>query len=112
MPGLTSLPTPGRVGALRQFTPPIAAWAFPLGLLVLLLVSSVTYAAPLFRISLENVPDHVQVKVVQRFARSLPKTRNPSPIDRALDNAVMTAKEARDPALVARLHAVAGRVLG
>jgi 5'-methylthioadenosine phosphorylase len=32
--------------------------------------------------------------------------------DRVLDHAVLTAPEARDPALVARLDAVAGRVLG
>jgi len=32
--------------------------------------------------------------------------------DRALENAVITAPEARDPALVKRLDAVAGRVLG
>lgn len=32
--------------------------------------------------------------------------------DRALDTAIITAPEARDPALVARLEAVAGRVLG
>ena len=32
--------------------------------------------------------------------------------DRALDHAILTAPEARDPALVARLDAVAGRVLG
>jgi 5'-methylthioadenosine phosphorylase len=31
--------------------------------------------------------------------------------DRALDMAIVTAPEARDPALVARLDAVAGRVL-
>lgn len=31
---------------------------------------------------------------------------------RALDNAIITAPEARDPAVVARLQAVAGRVLG
>jgi 5'-methylthioadenosine phosphorylase len=30
----------------------------------------------------------------------------------ALDNAIITAPEARDPALVARLGAVAGRALG
>lgn len=35
----------------------------------------------------------------------------PHGCDRALDHAVMTAREARDPALVARLDAVAGRVL-
>ena len=32
--------------------------------------------------------------------------------DRALDHAIMTAPDARDPALVAKLDAVAGRVLG
>ncbi|MEN9717678.1 MAG: S-methyl-5-thioadenosine phosphorylase [Pseudomonadota bacterium] len=51
-------------------------------------------------------------RVVRGFAASLPPRRAPSPIDRALDHAVMTAPEARDRALVARLHAVAGRVLG
>lgn len=51
-------------------------------------------------------------RVVHRFAASLPKQRTASPIDRALDHAIMTAPEARDRALAARLHAVAGRVLG
>ncbi|PJE28081.1 5'-methylthioadenosine phosphorylase, partial [Pseudooceanicola lipolyticus] len=32
--------------------------------------------------------------------------------DRALDFAILTAPDQRDPALVARLDAVAGRVLG
>ncbi|MEQ1497765.1 MAG: S-methyl-5'-thioadenosine phosphorylase [Novosphingobium sp.] len=50
--------------------------------------------------------------VVQHLAASLPVVRSPSPIDRALEHAVMTAPEARDPALVAKLQAVAGRVLG
>ena len=35
----------------------------------------------------------------------------PAGCDRALDNAVLTAPDARDPAVVARLDAVAGRVL-
>jgi 5'-methylthioadenosine phosphorylase len=35
----------------------------------------------------------------------------PSGCDRALDHAILTAPEARDPALVARLDAIAGRVL-
>ena len=47
-----------------------------------------------------------------RLAQSLSAKRAPSPIDTALDGAVVTAREARDPALVARLDAVAGRVLG
>jgi 5'-methylthioadenosine phosphorylase len=33
-------------------------------------------------------------------------------IERALDNAIITAPEARDPELVRKLDAVAGRVLG
>lgn len=48
---------------------------------------------------------------VLALAHSLPKQRAASPIDRALDGAVMTAKDERDPALTARLDAVAGRVL-
>ena len=35
----------------------------------------------------------------------------PQGCDRALDNALITAPEARDPALLAKLDAVAGRVL-
>ncbi len=50
-------------------------------------------------------------RVVRRFARSLPQARSESPIDRALDHAIMTAPAARDRALMARLDAVAGRVL-
>ena len=50
-------------------------------------------------------------RVIERFAASLPDTRSSSPIDAALDNAVMTAPAARDPVLVAKLQAVAGRVL-
>jgi 5'-methylthioadenosine phosphorylase len=50
-------------------------------------------------------------ETVLRLARSLKGPRAPSPIDRALDHALITAPEARDPALVAKLDAVAGRVL-
>lgn len=49
---------------------------------------------------------------LRKLAELLPKRREPSPIDFALDHAVMTAPEARDPQLVAMLDAVAGRVLG
>jgi 5'-methylthioadenosine phosphorylase len=72
--------------------------------------------------------DHVQVADIVRVlfdnadkARALvravaPALRaRPAPCphgcDRALDSALITAPEARDPALVARLDAVAGRVL-
>ena len=51
-------------------------------------------------------------KVVRSLAKNLPKDRSPSPIDHALEHAVMTAPAARDPVLVAKLQAVAGRVLG
>jgi len=50
-------------------------------------------------------------EVVRRLAESLPAVRATSPIDRALDHALMTAPAQRDPALLARLDAVAGRVL-
>ncbi len=50
--------------------------------------------------------------VLRRFAGMLPKRRAASPIDTALEHAVMTAADARDPVLVAKLQAVAGRVLG
>jgi 5'-methylthioadenosine phosphorylase len=75
-------------------------------------------------------PDHDEVDVAQVIATlganaaharalvaGLPAllgaTRAPCPhgCDRALDNAIMTAPDKRDPALLARLDAVAGRVL-
>lgn len=51
-------------------------------------------------------------KVLRRFMASLPQVRSTSPIDQALDHAIMTAPAARDPVLLAKLGAVAGRVLG
>ncbi|WP_298195923.1 S-methyl-5'-thioadenosine phosphorylase [Novosphingobium sp.] len=48
---------------------------------------------------------------VRQLAALLPADREASPIDRALDHALATAPSAHDPALVARLDAVAGRVL-
>lgn len=50
-------------------------------------------------------------ETVARLAALLPERREPSPIDRALDGAIMTAKGQRDPVLAAKLDAVAGRVL-
>lgn len=49
--------------------------------------------------------------MVERFARALPAERDPSPIDTNLDTAIITAPEARDPALLAKLDAVCRRVL-
>jgi len=72
--------------------------------------------------------DHVTVEVVVRVllsnaeqARGLmttvvpglgaPRTACPAGCDHALDNAIITAEHMRDPALLAKLDAVAGRVL-
>jgi 5'-methylthioadenosine phosphorylase len=49
---------------------------------------------------------------VVEFIKALPKTREPSPIDRALDDAVITNPDRFDRELVARLDAVAGRLFG
>ncbi|GFE72572.1 S-methyl-5'-thioadenosine phosphorylase [Novosphingobium sp. TCA1] len=51
-------------------------------------------------------------QTLQALAASLPEERAPSPIDRALDHALITAPEARDPTVVARLDAVASRLFG
>jgi 5'-methylthioadenosine phosphorylase len=48
---------------------------------------------------------------VEALANALPAERPPSPIDSALDNAIVTAPEARDPAMLARLDAVCRRLL-
>ena len=51
--------------------------------------------------------------LVLRLARDFPREHEPCPIgsDRALDTALITAPEARDPVLLKKLDAVAGRVL-
>src|SRR5689334_18459801 len=53
------------------------------------------------------------VRLVARLARDFPREHEPCPIgsDRALDTAIITAPEARDPELLKKLDAVAGRVL-
>jgi 5'-methylthioadenosine phosphorylase len=53
-------------------------------------------------------------RLVARLARDFPRDHEMCPIgsDRALDTALITAPEARDPALLAKLDAIAGRVLG
>jgi 5'-methylthioadenosine phosphorylase len=52
-------------------------------------------------------------QLVARLARDFPREHELCPIgsDRALDNALITAPEARDPELLKKLDAVAGRVL-
>jgi 5'-methylthioadenosine phosphorylase len=49
--------------------------------------------------------------LVEHLAAALPPERAASPIDTCLDYALITAPSARDPAVTARLDAVAGRVL-
>jgi 5'-methylthioadenosine phosphorylase len=53
-------------------------------------------------------------RLFARLARDFPAEHRRCPVgsDRALDGAIVTRPEARDPALVAKLQAVAGRVLG
>ncbi|HVZ54915.1 MAG TPA: S-methyl-5'-thioadenosine phosphorylase [Pseudolabrys sp.] len=52
-------------------------------------------------------------RLVARLARDFPREHEACPIgsDRALDTALITAPEARDPELLRKLDAVAGRVL-
>jgi 5'-methylthioadenosine phosphorylase len=52
-------------------------------------------------------------RLIGRVASDFPKEHEPCPIgsDRALDVAIMTPPQMRDPALVAKLDAVAGRML-
>jgi 5'-methylthioadenosine phosphorylase len=52
-------------------------------------------------------------KLVARLARDFPAEREPCPVgsDRALDFAIITPPEFRDPVLLRKLGAVAGRVL-
>jgi len=53
-------------------------------------------------------------KAIQQIAETLsgtPRTPSPQGIETCLDYALITAPEARDPALLAKLDAVAGRVL-
>jgi len=49
--------------------------------------------------------------MVTALLRDLPEARAPSPIDTCLDAALITAPSARDPGLLAKLDAVAGRAL-
>jgi 5'-methylthioadenosine phosphorylase len=51
-------------------------------------------------------------EAVRKLAEALPGERAASPIDRALEHALVTAPSARDAKLVATLGAIAGRVLG
>lgn len=63
---------------------------------------------------LKVLSDNAQMArdTLQHLLATLPKTREPSLHDTALQYAIITAPEQRDPVLVAKLDAVAGRVLG
>jgi len=52
-------------------------------------------------------------RLIARLAADFPREHEPCPLgsDRALEHAIITAPEARDPALAAKLDAIAGRVL-
>ena len=52
-------------------------------------------------------------RLAARLAADFPREHEACPLgsDRALEHAIITAPEARDPALVAKLDAIAGRVL-
>jgi 5'-methylthioadenosine phosphorylase len=50
-------------------------------------------------------------RMVEELAKALPAERDPSPIDTVLDSAIITAPEARDPALLRRLDAICRRIL-
>jgi 5'-methylthioadenosine phosphorylase len=67
--------------------------------------------ASVVRVATEN-REHVAALLL-RLARDFPAEHESCPVgsDRALDDAIMTAPEARDPALLRKLDAVAGRVL-
>ncbi|MCH8238485.1 MAG: S-methyl-5'-thioadenosine phosphorylase [Proteobacteria bacterium] len=66
-------------------------------------------------ILLKTLHDNVDKakRLIGHLAREFPRTHEPCPIgsDRALDMAIITAPGARDPELLRKLDAVAGRVL-
>ena len=50
-------------------------------------------------------------RLILELAGALPPIRPPSPIDTALDTAIITAPSARDPAMLAKLDAIGRRLL-
>ena len=50
-------------------------------------------------------------RLIEAFAGALPPVRDASPLDTVLDHAIITAADARDPGLLAKLDAVAGRIV-
>ena len=66
-------------------------------------------ATEVFAVMKQNAQKAQQA--ISALAAALPDKRDASPIDTALDTALVTAEAARDRSLMARLDAVAGRVL-
>ena len=58
-----------------------------------------------------NANGELARKAVEALVAALPETREPCPLDTVLDHALITMPDVRDPAMLARLDAVAGRVL-
>ncbi len=58
-----------------------------------------------------NANGAVARKTVEQLIAALPEEREASPLDTVLNYAMITAPDARDPAMLAKLDAVAGRVL-
>ena len=50
-------------------------------------------------------------EALRGFVGNLPQRREFSPVDHALDHAIITAPDARDPQMMSKLDAIAGRVL-
>ncbi len=67
------------------------------------------------KVLLHTLHDNVEkaARLIGRMAQDMPREHPPCPIgsDTALDIAIITAPEARDPELLSKLDAVAGRVL-
>jgi 5'-methylthioadenosine phosphorylase len=51
-------------------------------------------------------------RLIVALAGRLPQIRAPSPIDTILDHAIVTAPDARDPAMLAKLDSICGRAFG
>jgi len=58
-----------------------------------------------------NANGEIARKAVEEFVSALPDEREASVLDTVLDFAMITSPDARDPAIIATLDAVAGRVL-
>ena len=85
-----------------------------------LVVNTCSFIDPAKKESIDTILEMAEHKkfgraqrLVGRLARDFPREHEPCPIgsDRALDTAIITAPEARDPALLKKLDAVAGRIL-